>query len=70
MTEPHRIMYVCTSCEENYPEGCGNLDRESLRVVENDWLCKDCFAGFWTAGGPRWNDLDPPPEYAPKEPQP
>jgi len=40
----HRIMYVCTLCADENPEGCGHYDRLALAVMPNgDWLCEQCW---------------------------
>lgn len=39
-----RIMYVCSQCADNYPEGCGHFDRNDLRLMpDGRWLCEGCF---------------------------
>ncbi len=40
----NRIMYVCSDCADNAPEGCGHFDRNELRVMaDGRWLCEGCF---------------------------
>ncbi len=67
-----RIMYVCGSCAEAYPEGCGHFDRADLVVMpDGRWLCEVCFDdGDARLSNDddeplRWRDLPNPPEYAP-----
>lgn len=70
-----RIMYVCSDCADNNPEGCGHFDRNNLRVLpDGKWLCERCFDEL-TPGDrgdspdddeyKKWNDFPPPREYAP-----
>lgn len=72
-----RIMYVCSDCADNYPEGCGHFDRNDLRAMpDGKWLCEGCFdeltpaergadpdADEWKG----WCDFPPPRAYAPVE---
>ena len=38
-----KIMYVCESCAEGNPEGCGHYDPNELRVMpDGTWLCIEC----------------------------
>lgn len=61
-----RIMYVCTSCADGYPEACGHDDRTELRVMpDGDWLCDTCYDEVRTVDMPPWQSLPPPPEYKP-----
>jgi hypothetical protein len=78
--ESQRIMYVCSECADNNPEGCGHYDRNDLRVLpDGRWLCEGCFEettladrgtipddaeGFDSRG---WNDLPPPRAYVAQE---
>jgi hypothetical protein len=60
----NRIMYVCSNCADNNPEGCGHYHRGDLRVHSNgQWLCDDC----WDEADPRseWDEAKVPPEYKP-----
>jgi hypothetical protein len=70
----HRIMYICSECVDNYPEGCGHFDRNDLRLMpDGKWLCEGCFDE--TTQGDRsnldedeykgWCDMPVPPEYGP-----
>jgi len=71
----HRIMYVCTDCADNMPEGCGHFDRNDLRLMpDGRWLCEGCFDdttqvdrgvpfGLEEADHIGWSDLPAPPEY-------
>lgn len=72
----NRIMYVCSECADNSPEGCGHYDRNTLRVVGDLWLCESCFDELTPAdrgddpdadGFKGWADFPPPRAYAPLE---
>ena len=61
------IMYVCDSCRENNPEGCGHDDRDELRVTPNgEWMCDSCYEYADHEDMENvvpWSDLPMPPEY-------
>lgn len=39
-----KIMLVCESCSENFPEGCGHYSMNDLRICRDGrWLCESCF---------------------------
>lgn len=66
-----RIMYVCTICAEENPEGCGHYDRKDLAVMPNgDWLCDCCWDDLPGSDKDdrRFSDFPRPPEYGPKPP--
>lgn len=66
MTE-RKIMYVCASCAEGNPEGCGHFETDALGVCPNgDWICQGCFEAADYEGD--WNDLPSPPAYGPISP--
>lgn len=49
MADNRRIMYVCTRCADEAPEGCGHFDPNDLVVMpDGEWLCDNC-----------WDDLPP-----------
>jgi hypothetical protein len=75
---PHRIMYVCEICEDNFPEGCGRYDRHDLRILPSGkWVCDACFDDMSARDfgepdeegeypdKPSWLELPTPPEYVP-----
>lgn len=62
-----RIMYVCESCADQYPEGCGHYDRNELRITSGGrWLCEPCYENDEPRTSPAWRDLPAVPEYAPR----
>lgn len=60
-----RIMYCCSECADNNPEGCGYFDRSNLRVMRDGrWLCDGCFDNEPLEDLPgTWGDHQEPPEY-------
>ena len=69
----HRIMYVCTACADNYPEGCGQYDRNDLHVLpDGQWLCESCLddtdqkdrGNFDVDQYILWSDLPAPEELS------
>lgn len=75
-----KIMYVCTDCAENNPEGCGHYDPKDLAVMpDGAWLCEMCAEeldilsdhGVTPRGAvedaewPTFGEFPKPPEYAP-----
>lgn len=60
-----RIMLVCESCADNYPEGCGHYSTSDLRVApDKRWLCEGCFDDEPDFRGKRWTDLKRPSKTA------
>ena len=65
-----RILYVCDTCWDENPEGCGYTSPKELRVTpDHGWMCENC----WTDGplaedekAGLWRDLPIPPEYVPQ----
>jgi hypothetical protein len=57
-----QIMYVCTCCAQNNPEGCGHYDRTELAVMpDGEWLCEGCFDD--SGDNLDWQKMPSPPEY-------
>lgn len=62
----HRIMYICTECEEHAPENCGHFDRTEVRVMpDGRWLCDGCYDDERSEDMPPFNSLPPAPAYGP-----
>lgn len=73
-TDHPRIMYVCTICADDNPEGCGHFDRNDLRVLPSgDWLCEGCFEETSLteraegSANRSWHGLPPPRAYIAKD---
>jgi hypothetical protein len=71
-----RIMYVCTNCADNYPEGCGHYSPDDLRVTpDGSWICDPChddardgdfgLVATEEDGLPDWHGLPKPPHFVP-----
>jgi hypothetical protein len=71
----NKIMYVCESCFDGAPEGCGHFDRTDLRMIpDGTWLCEICYDELSASDvgiedederKPAWSSLAPPPQYVP-----
>ncbi len=68
----NRVMYVCTLCADENPEGCGHYDRRELAVMpDGSWLCEQCWdylpisGKFATEDDDRsFDDFPNPPVYS------
>lgn len=67
MRTQEKIMYVCESCANNWPEGCGHFDRADVRVASDGrWLCYGCYEDGEPHDAPAWSTLPAATEYVPR----
>src|ERR1700677_2713311 len=58
-----RIMYVCSECADNNPEGCGHYDRNDLRAMpDGRWLCESAALALGNGAVEAWQPIETAPK--------